>query len=197
MKPETRLFKRYERIWHWAQAFLILGLAATGFEVHGTLRLFGFEKAVSLHETMALLLVVLTLFTMFWHATTGEGGQFVPTKHRLAEQIRFYTIGIFLGETHLHEPTPENKFNPVQKLAYLSLLLFIFPVQIAAGVLYWGAPFWPKWIAAAGGLRTVAMLHTAGAFAMLCFLIVHLYMLSTGKGFIPHVKSMVTGRAGH
>lgn len=191
------LFKRYERFWHWSQVVLILGLTASGFEVHGTLRILGFEPAVRLHEAFGLGLIVLTLFTMFWHATTGEALQFLPTRKNFADQIRFYTSGIFRSAPHPEVATPEKKFNPVQKAAYFGLLIFIFPVQLAAGLLYLGTPLWPGLIGALGGLRAVALVHTAGAFAMLSFLVVHLYMITTGRTLGSNLRSMLTGWVEH
>ena len=69
----------------------------------------------------------------------------------------------------------------------------MFPVQIAAGVLYLGTPLWPGLIARLGGLREIALVHTAGAFAMISFLIVHLYMITTGRTLGANLKAMVTG----
>ena len=46
--------------------------------------------------------------------------------------------------------------------------------------------FWLK-------LDTLAFIHTAGAFAILCFIIVHVYMTTTGHTVTAHVKAMVTG----
>lgn len=191
------LYKRYERFWHWAQVVLILTLVATGFEIHGALRVLGFENAVRLHEAGGLGLVVLTLFTMFWHWTTGEVKQFIPTRKNFVDQVRFYTTGIFRSEAHPEIATPEKKFNPIQKAAYFGLLIFVFPVQIAAGVLYLGTPLWPGLIDAMGGLRVVALVHTAGAFAMLSFLVVHLYMITTGATLGSNLRSMLTGWVEH
>ena len=42
------LFKRYERLWHWLQALLVLTLLATGFTIHGTLSLPNFETRAQL-----------------------------------------------------------------------------------------------------------------------------------------------------
>jgi thiosulfate reductase cytochrome b subunit len=70
-------------------------------------------------------------------------------------------------------------------------------VQISAGVLYLGVPLWPGLIDALGGLRLVALVHTAGAFAMLSFLVVHLYMITTGRTLGSNLRSMLTGWVEH
>ena len=40
---------------------------------------------------------------------------------------------------------------------------------------------------------TVAVLHTLGGFALLVFVIVHVYMTTTGHTPWAHVKGMLTG----
>ncbi|MDP2793408.1 MAG: cytochrome B, partial [Sulfurisoma sp.] len=47
------VFKIFERFWHWSQAGLIIFLLLTGFEVHGSYSILGFEKAVNLHTIAA------------------------------------------------------------------------------------------------------------------------------------------------
>ncbi|MDE2292447.1 MAG: cytochrome b/b6 domain-containing protein [Elusimicrobia bacterium] len=193
MSERVYLFKRYERFWHWFQMAIVASLLVTGFEVHGTWRLLGFPLAALLHEAAATALVLLMLFTMFWHATTGEGRQFLPTRQGFKDQVRYYARGIFFGEEEGHVPSPEAKFNPVQRAAYFGLLVFLFPVQVGTGLLYLAARWRPDAVAWLGGLRGVALIHTAGAYALVCFLIVHLYMLSTGPGARAHLRAMVTG----
>jgi len=44
-----------------------------------------------------------------------------------------------------------------------------------------------------GGLKVVALLHTAGAFLLVAFLIVHLYLITTGQTVTSNLKAMITG----
>jgi cytochrome b subunit of formate dehydrogenase len=39
----------------------------------------------------------------------------------------------------------------------------------------------------------IALIHMAGAFAILCFVIMHVYMTTTGHTITAHVKAMITG----
>jgi len=43
------------------------------------------------------------------------------------------------------------------------------------------------------GLETVALLHTIGAFLIVAFLIVHLYLITTGQTINSNLKAMITG----
>ncbi len=66
------IYKRFERFWHWSQASLILFLAISGFEIHDTIHLFGFEKAVEFHRVASISLIVLIIFAIFWHLAFDE-----------------------------------------------------------------------------------------------------------------------------
>src|SRR3990167_1096145 len=76
MTERVYLFKAFERFWHWTQAALIIFMLLTGFEVHGSYTLLGFERAVNFHTIAAWSLVGLWVFAIFWHFTTGEWRQY-------------------------------------------------------------------------------------------------------------------------
>ncbi len=59
------VYKGFERFWHWTQALLIMFLALTGFEIHSSYSLFGFETAVNLHNKAAWGFIVLIVFAIF------------------------------------------------------------------------------------------------------------------------------------
>ncbi|RUM39310.1 MAG: hypothetical protein DSY58_00650 [Desulfobulbus sp.] len=79
--------------------------------------------------------------------------------------------------------------NPLQRITYFSLKIFLFPLQIITGLLYMNYNVLDGKVS----LETVAMLHTAGAFAFLAFLIVHIYLATTGETVVSHFKAMITG----
>jgi len=95
MAERIYIFKRFERFWHWSQAALIITLMLTGFEVHGSYKLFGFETAVNVHTIAAWSLVTLWVFAVFWHFTTGEWKQYIPTLDKVDAMIKYYLTGIF------------------------------------------------------------------------------------------------------
>ncbi|MFA5519820.1 MAG: cytochrome b/b6 domain-containing protein, partial [Spirochaetota bacterium] len=137
MIKKVYMYKRFERFWHWAQAFLIFFLAITGFEVHGSFKFIGFKNAVLWHMYTGFALIILIVFAIFWHFTTGEWKQYVPTTNKLREQIKYYLIGIFKNEPHPVEKSVEIKLNPLQKLTYLGFKILIIPVMVLTGVIYY------------------------------------------------------------
>ena len=187
------LYTRYERFWHWLQTSLILLLLITGFEVKGLFTLFGFKTAAEIHEYSGLTWLIAFGFFVFWLFTTGEWRQYVPTTRKMFVVVRYYTFGIFRGESHPVPKRRDAKHNPLQRLVYLSLAAVLLPVQMVTGFLYWGYNSWGDWGLGWLALNVVATIHLAGAFGILSFLVVHLYMITTGHTVFAHTRAMITG----
>lgn len=186
------LYTRFERFWHWFQALLIVVLLGTGLEIHGSYTLLGFENAHDVHVFTAWTWLVLYVFIIFWMIVTDEWRQYVPTFKKLMHVGVYYCSGIFKGEPHPVPKSVRTKHNPLQRLTYLGIVTFLVPFQIATGFLYYYYNDWAAW-GLDWNLSTVAYLHTAGAFAFLAFMIVHIYMTTTGHTIFAHTKAMLSG----
>jgi thiosulfate reductase cytochrome b subunit len=186
------LYTRYERSWHWLQMALIVILLLTGFEIHENLPLIGFETAVWLHNLIGLFWLFAFAFYIFWVFTTGEWRQYTPTSQKMLSVVRYYGFGIFKGESHPVPKRKDAKHNPLQRLVYLSLATCLLPFQMISGVLYWWNDNWPQSLGFLS-LKVLAVVHTLGAFAILSFVIVHVYMTTTGHSLFAHIKAMITG----
>ncbi|KIX10858.1 cytochrome b/b6 domain-containing protein [Dethiosulfatarculus sandiegensis] len=188
------LYSRFERFWHWVQALLIIVLAGTGFELHGAYHLLGYERAHEIHEFCAWSWFVLYAFIIFWMATTGEWRQYIPTTKRMVDVCTYYCVGIFQGKDHPVPKSEQVKHNPLQRMTYLGISLIIIPAQMITGFLYLFYNDWPAWgWSQALSLNVVALIHTILAFAFVAFLVVHIYMTSTGHNVWAHMKAMLTG----
>lgn len=189
------LYETFERLWHWSQALMIIALMLTGFEIRGLgIHFFGFERAVALHNLLAVTLVILIVFAIFWHITTGEWRQYIPTRKFLREMVAFYLTGIFKGAPHPVKKHRMAKLNPLQRLAYLGFKVLIIPVQITTGALYY---FYPNLNHALGWSPTtlwvIAIIHVLGAFGLVAFLVGHVYLTTTGHTPLTNLKAMITG----
>ena len=128
-------------------------LFVTGFEIHGSFHLLGYEKADSVHLFVGWALVILTVFAVFWHMTTGAWRNYVPTSENLLKIADYYVRGIFAGEPHPHHKTPDAKLNPLQRLAYLWLNVMALPLIFASGKLYYYYNSWAMGIGKLSGFR--------------------------------------------
>lgn len=199
---ETRqvyLYTAYVRLWHWLMVFCTVGLLLTGIEIHftGALWILGFSRAVFVHNFLALVLVANGFLALFYHLSTGKIREFLPPRQGLlreiAAQIKFYTYGIFIGAPHPMARTPERHQNPLQQLAYLGLLNILLPAQIASGALIWSAGKWPALSRSLGGLTWLGPIHTAGFWLFCCFLIMHVYLTTTGPTVFSYPRAMAYG----
>ena len=190
---KVKVFSRFERFWHWTQAALIFILLFSGFAIHGFFRPTGFENLVWTHVVAASALIVLWIFAIFWHLTTGNWRHYLPTTEGLFKVARYYAWGIFRGEDHPYKKRFWHKHNPLQALAYLGLKLFLFPVIWVSGLAYLLYGFWSQGPITASSLEWVAVIHTLFAFLMAAFIIIHIYLLTTGHSFKEHVSPMITG----
>ncbi|HKK62931.1 MAG TPA: cytochrome b/b6 domain-containing protein [Bacteroidales bacterium] len=190
------IYSGFERFWHWTQASLIIFLAVTGFEVHGSLSIFGFEQAAFFHRFASWMLIGLIAFAIFWHLTTGEWRQYIPTRKNLRAQILYYLSGVFKGEPHPTEKTQVSKLNPLQRIVYLSFKLILVPITIISGLFYM---FYKTFnandviVIRDIPLGTIAFWHTLGGFLLMIFLVIHVYMTTTGRTPTSNIKAMMTG----
>lgn len=190
---QIMIYTRFERLWHWLQALSILTLLFTGLRIHGTHALISFEMAVNIHTVVAIGLLCLWAFATFWLFTTGNWKHYMPTKQGLWRIVRFYSYGIFQGEHHPYRKAFWRKHNPLQAAAYLGLKIVIFPMVWISGLIYLYVISGGSWQGLINFPSTVAMVHTAAAFALILFLLIHVYMLTIGDGFFTHVKPMMNG----
>jgi thiosulfate reductase cytochrome b subunit len=195
MKKEY-VYRRFERFWHWLQAALIIFLGVTGFEIHGSIRFFGYDQAVRYHNIASISLLVLIAFAIFWHFTTGEWKQYLPTRKNLRAQLEYYVLGIFRNAPHPTKKTVLSKLNPLQKLVYAGLKVLVIPVMVLTGLLYMFYRYPQRYEVLSlniDGLQVIATLHTIGAFLLVAFFIAHLYLITTGRTVTSNLKAMITG----
>ncbi len=196
MTRRVYVYKSFERFWHWMQAILIVFLAFTGFEIHGSYTFFGFEEAVTYHNIAAYMLLVLIVFAVFWHLTTGEYRQYLPTLKNVRAQLDYYLFGIFRNAPHPTKKTVLSKLNPMQKLTYFGLKVVMIPLSVISGILYLLYRY-PQSSEIeylnVDSLEVIAILHTIGAILLVAFLIVHLYLITTGETITSNLRAMLTG----
>lgn len=189
------MFTRFERLWHWSQALLIISMLITGFEIHGTYHLFGFEQATTLHNLLAWTLIGLWVFAIFWHLTTGEWKQYIPSSpNKIIAMMKYYAYDIFMGGGHPFHKSRMQKHNPLQRMAYLTLHVLLAPAIWVSGLTYLFFTTLNTFMPNGISLGLIAFVHTAAAFAFLLFIVAHLYLAITmsDKPF-GSVKAMISG----
>jgi thiosulfate reductase cytochrome b subunit/cytochrome c553 len=196
---EVYMYTVYERLWHWLQAAAIFILIFTGLIIHKPemFGLFSFSYVVQVHNVVGFILLANAFLAVFYHLASGEIRQYIPKPsgffYQMITQATYYLRGIFKNEEHPFEKTPNKKLNPLQQITYFGLLNVLLPLQVITGVLIWGIQIWPDWAQTVGGLPLLAPLHTLIAWLLASFIVMHMYLTTTGHTVLGGVQSMING----
>jgi thiosulfate reductase cytochrome b subunit len=195
------MYTKYERLWHWLQAVMILALIFSGLVIHKP-HFFGnlsFPLMVKIHNLFGLILLANAALALFYNLTSGRFQQYLPEPKdffaRAIMQFMYYTTGIFRGEPHPFEKTRDKHLNPLQEFTYFMILNVLLPAQVITGIMiYWGQQNWPIYFSALGGLPVLAPVHTAISWLFSAFVVLHVYLVTTsGHTSLAAIKSMITG----
>jgi thiosulfate reductase cytochrome b subunit len=187
------------RVWHWINAFLIFLLIITGIKlrVPDVAIFLNYSQAVSLHKYAGFCLGGSFLFWLCYVVASGSLFRHYIMRIQdikgMVSQSIFYAYGVFRGKENPFRPSPQNKFNAMQKMAYFSVMVFFTPAVLITGVFFSDILYFATYINAMGGLRVLDALHVVVAYIFVLYLIVHLYMSTLGHTILAHTKGMIVG----
>lgn len=193
------MYDLYERLWHWLQAAAIFILVFTGLIIHKPqmFGIFSFPYMVQVHNLIGLLLAANAAFALLYNLASGEIKQYVPQPrgyfNQMFTQGMFYAQGIFKGDPHPFEKTKDKKLNPLQQFTYIGLLNVLLPLQVISGVTIWSMQIMPQFADKLGGLPVLAPIHSLIAWLLATFIVVHIYLTTTGDKVLGGIEAMVTG----
>ncbi|HSR12337.1 MAG TPA: cytochrome b/b6 domain-containing protein [Thermodesulfobacteriota bacterium] len=199
MMNRTYLHPLPLRAWHWINAFLIVVLIVTGIQ----LRVFGIpilgprHSALWFHKYAGWGMVASFLFWLVYSLGAGHLSRHYIFRGRdlggIFGQAKFYLYSIFKGEENPFQPTPEGKFNPLQKAAYGAVMLVFSPLLIVTGFLCRDIVFIRDYIVVQDIVWLGNVVHVLAAYVFLSYLIVHIYMATLGRTAFSHIKAMISG----
>lgn len=203
MEKKVYLHPLPVRIWHWINALCFFFLLLSGLQMrYGDIfEILPFRKALFIHNLFGFILILnFFLWVIYYHATGKVFRLYIPARPReigtflkeLIRQSAYYGYGLLIGERNPHEPKPENKFNPLQKISYHFVMLFM-PIQIITGLMLWNPSFFSGWIRFLGGILTIDTIHIFLTIFYLAFIVIHLYFATLGPTVFSHIKAMFTG----
>jgi len=190
------------RIWHWLNAFGIVTLTVTGAQIRFPeyVQLFAsYKSVILLHNTAGLVVAASFSLWFFYYGLVARNMRkiYVPTKDDLQvgllRQAKFYLLTYFLGWSNPHHPTPENKFNPMQKSAYMAIMFVLMPVVALSGILLTNVSPLREIVILIGGLKLLVAVHFLTACCLIAFLFTHVYLATLGKTPMAYIKPMWTG----
>ena len=193
------MYSVYERFWHWMQTAAIVLLLFTGMIIHNpdSYAFFSFSGVVITHNVLATILAVNAALSLFYHLVSGEIKQYIPRPRGFFDQTftqaKYYLQGIFKGAEHPFEKTAKKKLNPLQQITYFGILNVLLPLQGITGIMIWGAQRWTPLANSLGGLPFLAPFHTLIAWLFGSFIVMHVYLTTTGHTPLAGITSMING----
>jgi thiosulfate reductase cytochrome b subunit len=189
------------RIWHMIHAIAIVLLVVTGLQLRfpDIVNWFGtFRSAVNFHNILGFIVLFdYLLWFGYYVVTRGLVKQYIPTPEDftigIPTQSTYYFARIFFGDPAPFDPTPEAKFNALQKTTYFGIMFVLVPLQIITGLLLWDLERFRGLIEALGGVRVIDAFHIILAYIVAAFLIAHVYLATLGHTFFSHFKAMIVG----
>ncbi len=201
-KKQIYLQPKPVRIWHWLNALGIVTLCVSGAQIRFPeyISLLGDYRAViKLHNTAGFVVAISFSIWFFYYTLVARnmGKIYLPSRddleNGLLRQAKFYFLTYFLGWDNPHHPTPEDKFNPLQKSAYLAIMFVLVPLVSLTGILLTNVAPLRSLIVMIGGLKILVGLHFLLACSLCAFLFTHVYLATLGSSPLAHFKPMWTG----
>jgi thiosulfate reductase cytochrome b subunit len=187
------------RIWHWANALIVILLLITGAEIRipGVAALPVNSAALIAHRYLGWAMTVCFLFWLVYTLKAPNlRRQYVIGRQDFKGACRqgwFYLFSIFKGQEHPFRPSPDEKFNPLQKFAYGSIVFILAPVILITGFLFSTILPLRKYISLHNAMKATDAIHIGVAYVFILYLVMHIYMSTLGRNPLSHIKAMIVG----
>jgi len=195
------LYPVWIRIWHGLNALMFICLIVTGISMQyasientSWLR---FDRAVRIHNIAGITLTINYLLFLLGNLLTINGKQYkISFKNlisRLTCQIKYYTFGIFKNEPPPFPVSKAEKFNPLQKLIYATVMYVVVPVIFITGFGLLFPQILANKVFGVPGLFLNDFIHVIMGYFGSMFMVVHVYFCTIGAKFYSNFKSILNG----
>lgn len=190
------------RIWHWVNlaAFIILIVTGAQIKMADKMNLFSFQTAVDVHSWLGFILIANYFIWLVYYLVTRNIKIYIPPLHHPVDfakkaliQAKFYGWGIMVGDDNPHHPTFYNKFNPMQQVSYLMIMVLLIPLQLITGLFLWDPHLFGPGINLIGGIQIADLIHVGLWIFFSAFMIVHFYLATLGHTPMAHIIAMFKG----
>lgn len=175
------------RITHATFFLSFLGLAVSGAQMYFHKHWIPVKVPV-LHEYLGLAMLLSGIVYVCSGIFSGDLGKLLFGPGDAAGLLPMTAYYLRLRKS----PPQYDDYNPLQKLAYTSVLLIVGPLIAATGLALWKHSPLQAPLAAIFGRRTASIWHIGFALELVLFFFGHMVMVAT-TGLRNNVRSMITG----
>ena len=197
-KDGQRIHPPWLRLTHWLNALAVVILVTSGWRIYNAAPFFDFSfpgsitlggwlgGALQWHFAAMWLLVFNGLVYLLLNIASGRWARkFFPVS---VQGVRQDLLAALKGRLSHADPA---RYNHVQKLAYLFVVLDLV-VIVLSGLVLWKSVQFPLLRELLGGYESARRVHFFGMSALVAFVVVHLAMVA----LVPRTfLTMIHGRA--
>ena len=197
-KDGQRIHPLWLRLTHWLNALAVVILVTSGWRIYNAAPFFDFSfpgsitlggwlgGALQWHFAAMWLLVFNGLVYLLLNIASGRWARkFFPVS---VQGVRQDLLAALKGRLSHADPA---RYNHVQKLAYLFVVLDLV-VIVLSGLVLWKSVQFPLLRELLGGYESARRVHFFGMSALVAFVVVHLAMVA----LVPRTfLTMIHGRA--
>jgi thiosulfate reductase cytochrome b subunit len=190
------------RIWHWVNALGIITLIVSGAQIRfpEAITILGsYRAAIWTHNIAGLVVAVFFTFWVVYYKMVRDTLDkiYIPNAedllHGILRQLLYYCFWYFVGRPSPFHASPEVKFNPMQKAAYLVVMFIIVPLVVLSGILLMNVTPLRVLILMSGGIKIIDTVHFVMACCIFAFLFTHVYLATLGATPLAYFKPMIFG----
>jgi Ni/Fe-hydrogenase 1 B-type cytochrome subunit len=166
-----------QRVSHWINLINFAVLGITGYFIHAPFQGMPMNLMRNLHFIFMFFLIINGV-VRFYYSFLGKHKDYkafflnAEDLRNFWPQIKYY---LFISKKHPHMT---NKYNPLQKLAYIAMPIMAVVQILTGAVLYLPLKF-PALNASLGGLAAVRGIHYAVMWLFVAIILVHVYLVFT------------------
>ena len=180
-------------------ALVVILLIVTGIELRlpGIAALPANDTALLVHRYAGWAMVISCVFWFMYSLISGNLQRHYMIRRQdlkgTLRQAKFYLFSIFKGEENPFRPSPEEKFNPLQKLVYGVIMCIFAGVLAVTGISFSDILSFRKYVLLLNVTKVLDAIHVIGAYVFVLYLVVHIYMATLGPKGFSHIKAMILG----
>jgi thiosulfate reductase cytochrome b subunit len=176
---------------------MILIVSGIRLRILGIATLRPHDPVLLLHLYVGWAMAVSFLFWFTYGITGGHLRRNFLIKRGditgILRQLKYYLVTIFRGEKDPFQPSAKEKYNPLQKLAYGTVMFIFVPIQMLTGLSFSHIGIMRKYVLLWDMAGLFGAIHVIGAYFFVLYLIVHFYMATLGPTVFSHIWAMIAG----
>ena len=200
MQEKLYLYPVWIRLWHWTNAILCILLIITGVSMQYSdpdYPIMRFDLAVGIHDVSGILLTISYILFVIGNLITSNGNQYLFRLKgyfkNVSKQFIYYAYGMFKGQKPPFPITKDNKFNPLQRFSYVTLMYISVPIIVITGIML----LYPELLLVdkmgSRAIHFTDLVHVIFGFVVSLFMVIHVYFCTIGSSPISNFRSMFNG----